>query len=54
MDTGGWYDLDTKDWKFLQDIIFIAAMQPPGGGRSVITRRFLRHFALLYILPFDK
>jgi hypothetical protein len=23
MDTGGWYDLDTKEWKFLEDMIFI-------------------------------
>ena len=54
MDTGGWYDIETKEWKFLQDMILIGAMQPPGGGRSVITRRLLRHFALLFILPFDR
>jgi len=51
MDTGGWFDIETKEWKYLCDIIFIAAIQPPGKGRNDITRRYLRHFALLYIQP---
>ena len=29
MDEGGWYDLDTMDWKYLDNIIFVAAMGPP-------------------------
>jgi dynein heavy chain len=29
LDEGGWYDLDSKEWKFLEDMTFIAAMGPP-------------------------
>jgi len=54
MDNGGWYDLDTKDWKFLQDIVFVTAMLPPTGGRNAVTMRYLRHFNLLYVEPFEE
>jgi dynein heavy chain len=50
MDHGGWYDLDTKEWKFLQDITFITAMLPSG---TQVTMRYLRHFMLLYVEPFE-
>ena len=53
MDYGGWYDLETKEFKYLQDIIFIAAMLPPGGGRNTPSMRYMRHFSLLYVPPFD-
>ena len=41
MDYKGWYDRKDKEkpFKKIEDIIFIAAMGPPGGGRSVITPR---------------
>lgn len=29
MDEGGWYDLETFEFKFLEDITFLAAMGPP-------------------------
>jgi hypothetical protein len=29
MDTSGWYDLETKEFKYLQDMVFITAMLPP-------------------------
>ena len=48
MDYGGWYDLETKEFKYLQDIVFITAMLPPTGGRNNVTLRCLRHFHLLY------
>ena len=54
MDTGGWYDIESKEWKYLCDITFIAAMQPPGGGRNMISRRYLRHYALLFIQAYDR
>ena len=49
----GWYDLETKEWKHLCDITFIASMLPPTGGRNVVTMRYLRHFMLLYVEPFE-
>ena len=49
MDHQGWYELTTKEKSFrkIEDIIFICAMGPPGGGRSQITRRFERHFNII-------
>lgn len=48
MDYGGWYDLESKEFKHLQDIVFIGAMLPPTGGRNSVTLRLLRHFHLIY------
>lgn len=49
MDYKGWYDRKDKEkpFKRIEDIIFIAAMGPPGGGRSVITPRLQRHFNIM-------
>jgi dynein heavy chain len=49
MDTGGWYDLETKDMKYLCSINFVAAMLPATGGRNVVTMRYLRHYNLIYV-----
>jgi dynein heavy chain len=39
MDHKGWYERKSKEKPFhrIEDIIFISAMGPPGGGRSEIT-----------------
>jgi len=49
MDHKGWYDRSQKEKPFMkiEDIIFVAAMGPPGGGRSNITQRMQRHFNFL-------
>lgn len=53
MDDGGWYDLDTKELRYLKGINFVAAMLPPVGGRNTVTMRYLRHYNLIYVEPFD-
>ena len=53
MDYGGWYDLETKEFKSLCGINFVTAMLPPIGGRNVVTMRYIRHFNLFYVEPFD-
>lgn len=47
LDHKGWYSRVTKEFMELQDIIFITAMGPPGGGRSVLTQRLQRHFNII-------
>jgi len=49
LDHGGWYDRKSKEKPFnkIEDIVLVAAMGPPGGGRSVITGRLQRHFNVL-------
>ncbi|CAG9462898.1 unnamed protein product [Pedinophyceae sp. YPF-701] len=46
MDYSGWYAREGKGWMFrhMDDVQLVGAMGPPGGGRSFITDRFLRHF----------
>lgn len=53
MDHHGWYDHGEKVFQEYVDIQFVAAMGPPGGGRNVITSRFLRHLNCLTITSFD-
>jgi dynein heavy chain len=55
MDEGGWYDNVDKEkpWKNLLDLHFVSAMGPPGGGKTFITPRFLRHLNLISIANFD-
>ncbi|KAA0164767.1 hypothetical protein FNF31_02304 [Cafeteria roenbergensis] len=54
MDHGGWYDRADKEQSFMSliDIQFVAAMGPPGGGRTRITQRYVRHFNVLGFTPF--
>ncbi|GLC41774.1 hypothetical protein PLESTM_001238200 [Pleodorina starrii] len=53
MDHGGWYDRQNT-FRRLDDVLFVAAMGPPGGGRNPITPRYGRHFNLVSIVDFDE
>eukprot|EP01062_Namystynia_karyoxenos_P078362 TRINITY_DN805_c0_g2_i2.p1 TRINITY_DN805_c0_g2~~TRINITY_DN805_c0_g2_i2.p1 ORF type:complete len:4436 (+),score=1940.78 TRINITY_DN805_c0_g2_i2:809-13309(+) len=55
MDHRGWYEhtKQSVDFRELQDVLFIAAMGPPGGGRSEVTPRLPRHFQVISLPPFD-
>jgi dynein heavy chain len=49
----GWYNRKECTFRKLVDIQFVAAMGPPGGGRTYITQRYVRHFNMLGFVPFD-
>ena len=42
--TQGFYDRDKLFWKEIADTMLITGAAPPGGGRSEVTPRFVRHF----------
>jgi dynein heavy chain, axonemal len=56
MDQGGWYDLKDNKHPFRQfvDTMCIAAMGPPGGGKSFISPRLQRHFNVVAFAFFDE
>eukprot|EP00741_Cyanophora_paradoxa_P008927 tig00000142_g8641.t1 len=53
MNFGGWFDRRSTDFKHVVDTQFVGAMGPPGGGRNPVTHRFLRHFVLIGLTPYD-
>uniref|UniRef100_UPI00398E73BF dynein axonemal heavy chain 3 isoform X1 n=2 Tax=Pristiophorus japonicus TaxID=55135 RepID=UPI00398E73BF len=53
IDHGHWYDRKDTSKLIIIDVLFIAAMGPPGGGRNDITGRFTRHLNIISIDSFD-
>ncbi|BFZ17590.1 hypothetical protein BsWGS_20629 [Bradybaena similaris] len=53
IDHGHWYDRKDTSKLFLNDVLFVSAMGPPGGGRNDITSRFTRHLNIISIDEFD-
>jgi len=56
MDYKGWYDIDSPEREFrrLEGVRFCGAMGPPGNGRNSISSRYIRHFNVMYIEPYEK
>ncbi|KAL4464296.1 hypothetical protein ABPG72_011341 [Tetrahymena utriculariae] len=53
-DHGGWYNRKDLQFMRLDDLIILSAMGPPGGGRSNITNRCLRHFNVISYTDLDE
>jgi len=56
-DHGGWYDRHDAVERHFREVVdtqFVCAMGPPGGGRNSITGRYLRHFSVIGLVPFDR
>ncbi|XP_018365084.1 PREDICTED: dynein heavy chain 1, axonemal-like [Trachymyrmex cornetzi] len=48
MNFNGWYDKrKIGSFRLIENVNFVAAMGPPGGGRNPITARLLRHFHII-------
>lgn len=52
LDSRGFYDSKKLQWKEVHDVTLLAACAPPGGGRSTINDRLLRHFG--YVITYDR
>jgi len=54
LDHEGWYDVRKLEYRILEDLILLTAMGPPGGGRTFITNRLVRHFNMLTYTELDE
>jgi len=56
MDHKQWYDYTDKGNQLqkISDIVFVAAMCPPAGGKNPVTPRFTHHFNIVTSSAFDK
>ena len=46
-DQGGWFDRKELSFRHIIDLTFVGSMGPPGGGKQIVTPRFLRHFNII-------
>ncbi|KAL8017811.1 putative bromodomain, AAA+ ATPase domain, dynein heavy chain region D6 P-loop [Plasmopara halstedii] len=49
IDQGGYYDTSKLFYKNVENVVFAAACAPPGGGRTEVNPRLLRHFHMVWI-----
>jgi len=47
LDYRGFWDRKELFWKDIKDTTLLCAAAPPGGGRSTMTARFVRHFNMM-------
>ncbi len=52
-DYSGWFERKERVFRKVIDMVALAAMGPPGGGRNHITMRFVRHFVVVMATPMD-
>ena len=50
----GWYDRKELTFRTIVDLVFVASMGPPGGGKQDITPRFLRQFNMIGYVDMSK
>jgi len=53
IDNGGFYDLKENELVKIVQVTFAASMGVPGGGKTLPTKRLMRHFNLIHIPPFS-
>ncbi|KAL5267409.1 hypothetical protein ACHWQZ_G004450 [Mnemiopsis leidyi] len=53
-DQGHWYHPQDSSKLYLEDVILLAAMGPPGGSRNDITARCTRHFNVISVDSFGE
>ncbi|XP_051969464.1 dynein axonemal heavy chain 3 [Xyrauchen texanus] len=53
IDHSHWYDKKDTSRLDIEDVLFMSAMGPPGGGRNDITGRLTRHLNVISIDSFD-
>ena len=49
IDHNGVYDRTGLFFKEVDNFVMVAVAAPPGGGRSVLTQRFTRHFSIFNV-----
>lgn len=54
LDHKGWYNRKDLLWMKLERLIILTAMGPPGGGRTFITNRVVRHFNVIAYTDLEK
>ena len=54
MDHKGWYDRKSLQFIKLEDLVYLSAMGPPGGGRTSISARIIRHFNMISYTDLDE
>ncbi|XP_067884712.1 dynein axonemal heavy chain 6-like [Heterodontus francisci] len=50
LDQGGFFDIKKLKWLRVEDVTLVAACAPPGGARTELNQRLLKHFCI-FTLP---
>ena len=49
IDSNGFYEREEWLWRTIENTVVCVGAAPPGGGRSAVTQRFVRHFMVLCV-----